>query len=230
MNTYVMIAVLTGVLAAAGPVRGEAEAPPAPGDGQQVIDRVLAVVGGQVITLSDAQAAQAFGLVDIGRADDPLRAAVDGLINRDLILDEVNRYSATEQDPAIVEKGLASVRARFPSAEAFDAACRRTGITLEALRYLIRDNLRIEEYLKERFSGVVQPTEDELQRYYADHPAEFGRTGASFDTAREAIREQLILARRQDVIADWLTRLRRRTEVRDLYSPAAKKQDQGRTP
>jgi hypothetical protein len=75
----------------------------------------------------------------------------------------------------------------------------------------------------------VQPTEEELQRYYADHPAEFGRTGASFDTAREAIREQLILARRQEVITDWLTRLHRRTEVRDLYTPAVKKQDQGRT-
>jgi hypothetical protein len=229
MNTHVMIAVLTGVLAVAVPVRGGSEAPPAPGDGQQVIDRVLAVVGGQVITQSDAEAAQAFGLVDIGRAGDPVRAAVDGLINRELILDEVNRYSAAEQDPAVVETRLASVRARFPSNEAFAAACTRTGITLESLRYLIRDNLRIEQYLKERFSGVVQPTEEELQRYYADHPAEFGRTGASFDTAREAIREQLILARRQEVITDWLTRLHRRTEVRDLYTPAVKKQDQGRT-
>jgi hypothetical protein len=197
---------------------------------QQVIDRVLAVVGGQVITQSDAEAAQAFGLVDIGRPDDPVRAAVDGLINRELILDEVNRYSAVEQDPSVVESRLAAVRARFPSNEAFDAACKRTGITLESLRYLIRDNLRIEQYLKDRFSGVVQPTEDDLQRYYADHRAEFGRTGASLDTAREAIREQLILARRQDVITDWLTRLRRRTEVRDLYTPAVKKQDQGRTP
>jgi hypothetical protein len=114
MNTHVMIAVLTGVLAVAVPVRGGSEAPPAPGDGQQVIDRVLAVVGGQVITQSDAEAAQAFGLVDIGRAGDPVRAAVDGLINRELILDEVNRYSAAEQDPAVVETRLASVRARFP--------------------------------------------------------------------------------------------------------------------
>ena len=215
---------------AAGTVLAIALVHPGTASPQQVIDRVLAVVGGQVITWSDAQAAMQFGLVEVGRADDPLRAAVDGLINRDLILDEVNRYSAVELDPAAVDKRLASVRARFASEEAFDAACKRTGLSLDALRDLVHDNLRIEQYLKARFSGVVQPAEEELQRYYADHPAEFSRTGVSFATAREAIREQLMLALRQEVIADWLTRLRRRTEVRDLYTPAVRKQDQGRTP
>jgi hypothetical protein len=196
---------------------------------QQTIDRVLAVVGGQVITLTDTQAALQFGLVETGpgQAGDPLRAVLDALISRQLILDEVNRFSAAEPDPAAVEKRLAAIRARFPSADAFNAACARTGTNSNTLRAIIRDNLRVEQYLKERFSGVVQPTEDDLQRYYTEHSAEFTRAGTSYETVKEAIREQLILARRQDVIAEWLTRLHRRTEVNDLYTPAARKQGAG---
>ena len=206
---------------------------------QEMIDRVLAVLDGQVITYSDVQAALQFGLVDPGNAGDPVRAALDALIKRQMMLDEVNRYAAPEPDPLLLEARLATVRARFPSAEAFAAALARTGLSggtgqpaaagaradEAALREIVRDNLRIEQYLQERFSAVVQPTGEEIERYYSDHPSEFRRKDAvvPLETARQAIRDGLVRARRDEAIADWLSRLRRRADVRDFYLPPVKK-------
>jgi len=42
----------------------------------QIIDRVLAVIGTEVITLTDARAALAFGLVQAPESGDPIRADV----------------------------------------------------------------------------------------------------------------------------------------------------------
>lgn len=42
----------------------------------ELIDRVLAVAAGEVITLSDVRAARELGRVDVGQAADPVRAVL----------------------------------------------------------------------------------------------------------------------------------------------------------
>ena len=61
--------------------------------GAQVIDRVLAVVGGEPITLSDVMAAERFGFVPAPDAGgDRVQSGMNALIERQLQLIEVNRY------------------------------------------------------------------------------------------------------------------------------------------
>ena len=60
----------------------------------QVIDRVLAVVSGTVILMSDARAAISLGLFDAGKAADPVEAAMRWLIDRQLVLDEAGARRA----------------------------------------------------------------------------------------------------------------------------------------
>jgi hypothetical protein len=65
---------------------------------QELLDRTLALVGGQPITLSDARAATAFGLID----SDPSTDATRQLVDRELVLREVNRYApASPADTAV---------------------------------------------------------------------------------------------------------------------------------
>src|SRR2546423_15571300 len=82
----------------------------------EVIDRVLAVVNGDVITLSDVTAARDLGLVATpSTVDDPVRFVLDALIDRALELDEVDRYGPPEPGTDAVDRQIAAVRARFPS-------------------------------------------------------------------------------------------------------------------
>jgi hypothetical protein len=118
----------------------------------EVIDRVLAVVSGNLITLSDVNAAYELGLVPPPTSGDRVREVLSRLIDRELQLAEVDRYAPPEPTAADIDRELEAVRGRFASPEAFDAALARSGIDLAHLRETLRGNLRIRAYLDRRFS------------------------------------------------------------------------------
>src|SRR5262249_38044719 len=76
----------------------------------EVIDRVLAVVNGEVITLTDVTAARDLGLVTANAGADSLRPMLLALVDRSLELDEVNRYAPPEPTLDAVERELQVVR------------------------------------------------------------------------------------------------------------------------
>lgn len=119
----------------------------------EVIDRVLAVASGEVITLSDVRAALALGRVQVGTAPDPVRVVLTQLIDRALLLAEVNRFAPPEPTTLSVDSALDSVVARFPTPEAFDATLDRLGVDRAFVRELLREDLRIRAYLDQRFTA-----------------------------------------------------------------------------
>ena len=187
--------------------------------GAQVLDRVLAVVDGAPITLSDVNAAVRFGLVAVeaGQADGD-RAALDAVIDRRLQLLEVNRYLPPEPTPAAIDARLADTRRRFATDAAFQAALNETGMTPGDLRAAVRDSLRIAGYLAQRFGAGYQPGEDEVLNYYRSHQPDFERGGVlrPFAEARDEARRRLIETRTDALIRDWLAALRRRVDVTRL--------------
>jgi hypothetical protein len=140
-GNFLSSALLVVVTLAGAVVRGE------------TIDRVVAVAGGQVILLSDVVAALDLGLVSDDGAADRIGAALAKLINRRLELVEATRYAPPEPGDDAVERELAAVRGRFPSAAAFDAVLQRSGLTEAQLRATLRENLRIRAYIAQRFAG-----------------------------------------------------------------------------
>src|SRR6478672_10204708 len=79
--------------------------------GAEIIDRILAVVGGELIMLSDADLARRLALVPAPASDqNPTRTALDALIDRQLELVEVNRYLPPEPADAAIQARVAQVR------------------------------------------------------------------------------------------------------------------------
>jgi hypothetical protein len=184
----------------------------------QIIDRVLAVVAGGPITLSDVNAAIALGLVPApagGTDADRVQPALDAMIERELQLVEVNRYVPPEPTDAEIAARLAEVRARFPSDAAFNATLNETGMSGDQLRAHLRDTLRIESYLVQRFGSAYQPSEEEVLGYYRSHQAEFTRDGLPrpYAEAKDEVRARLIQERAAPLIRDWVAGLRRRVDV-----------------
>jgi len=120
----------------------------------ETIDRVLAVVAGQMILLSDVTAARDLGLQTADSAADPVRAVLERLIDRELVLAEVDRYAPPEPDAAAVEREVARVRARFAASADFDGALARSGIDEKHLRETLRQDLRAAAYLEQRFASA----------------------------------------------------------------------------
>lgn len=187
---------------------------PAPGAaGQELIERTLALVGGQPITLSDVRAATAFGLVAADRAtpDVPLVTAV--LVDRELMLREVQRYAPPPPSEAVVDARLDEVRQRYSDPAAFDRALELHGLTEVRLRAWLRDDLRTVAYLAQRFASASTPTDADIAAAYARSRAAFDTAGLSLEQATPQLRERLVVARRAELISDWLSDLRRRTDV-----------------
>src|SRR5206468_448213 len=118
----------------------------------ETIDRVLAVVAGQMILLSDVTAARDLGLQAIAGSGDPVRVVLDKLIDRELVLAEVDRYAPPEPEATAVDREVARVHQRFSSAQAFEAALERSGIDEKHLRETLRQDLRATAYLDQRFA------------------------------------------------------------------------------
>jgi hypothetical protein len=121
----------------------------------ETIDRVLAVVAGQLITLSDVTAARDLGLQSADGAADPVRAVLTKLIDRELVLAEADRYAPPEPTADAVDREVERVRARFPSPAAFDAILARSGIDEKHLRETLRQDLRMRAYLDQRFVAAA---------------------------------------------------------------------------
>jgi hypothetical protein len=184
-----------------------------------VVDRVMAVVGSAVVTLSDVRAAEAFGLASGATPAEVLAA----LIERELMLGEVDRYVAPDPEPAVLDRRLAQIQARFPSRALFEQALARTAMTEVRLQAFVSESLRVESYVDQRFGSAAQPTPDEVRRYYQEHPAEFTKAGrlAPFDEIQTAAQQRLAADRKRALVVEWLDRLRRRGQVRIVGQPAS---------
>jgi len=184
----------------------------------EIIDRVLAVAAGELIMLSDVTAARDLGLSAPGSGPDPIGAVLSSLIDRELVLAEVDRYAPPEPGRAAIDRELEAVRNRFPTPAAFAAALARSGIDEPRLRETLRQNLRIQEYESQRFT-VAPPADEDVARYYREHAAAFTRDGAalSLDAARADVVRALSEERRARLVAEWIAGLRRRADIVDLY-------------
>jgi hypothetical protein len=140
----------------------------------ELLERTLALVGGQPITLGDTRAATQLGLLDANLS--PSSDVLSRMIDRELIMREVQRYDPTAPAESAVDARLDEIRKRFPDAAGLNRVLDATGFSDVRLRSWVRDDLRAQAYLAQRFASATPAT-------------------------------------RLELINDWLSDLRRRTDV-----------------
>lgn len=130
----------------------------------ETLDRILAVAAGHVIMQSDVRAfvdlqltAAATDAEDRNARDEQV---LTYLIERRLVLDEVDRYVVADPPAADVERRLAAVAARFRSGEELAAVLARVGYTTDDLRQVLQDDARRDAYVASRFGPGGAPAGD----------------------------------------------------------------------
>ena len=179
---------------------------------QQLLDRIVARVDGNAITLTDVKAAIALGIGGMS-ATAGEAAATELLIDRQLMLGEVERFAPREPSPADVAREAAAMTARVGGN--LGALTRETGVDQARILEIARDTLRIQGYLNQRFGTATQLTEEEVLQYYRIHPEEFTRDGRliPFGEAEPLAREHAAAERRMTTVAQWLRDLRGRAQI-----------------
>jgi hypothetical protein len=182
-----------------------------------VLDRLLAIVNGEVVTLSDVRAARQLKLIGGADAmsDDQL---LDAIIERRLTIAEVARYTAAEPPAAEVEAHRKAWEATLPRGTSAAAALAAAGMREAALTAWFRDDVRLAAYLDQRFTAAAQPTRQQAQAYFQEHQSEFAVNGAIplFATVEAEVRRRVAAERRATRIRDWIQSLKQRAEIRKM--------------
>ena len=140
-----LVTVVVAMLIVAGSARaGQPE-------GAEILDSVLAFVDGQIIMRSDVRAFSELGLVA-----PPATAAADervltALIERQLVLAEVERYVVDDPTAAEVTARFGEVVERVGGTSFFESLLPLVGLERSDVLQIVRDDLRIELYLAGRF-------------------------------------------------------------------------------
>ena len=117
---------------------------------QTLLDGVLAKFGnGDIVTKSDVRQARLLKLVE--PAADSDQAYVDAIIDRRLMLSDLKRNPPAEPAPEAIESRYQEWVARLGGAATVPDLFRRAGMTEAGLRGWIRDDLRLQTYLDQRF-------------------------------------------------------------------------------
>jgi hypothetical protein len=180
---------------------------------QQLLDRVVARVEEYAITLTDVQAALGLGAIQVPPGADPIETGTQQMIDRQLLLAEVLRFPPPEPSAAAVDREETQLKMR--AGARLGALMQSTGLTEERIREIARDNLRILDYLDQRFGTTVQVSDEEVARYYREHEPEFTRGGSlmPFDEAEPVARQRAGSDRRRVTIDQWLRDLRSRADI-----------------
>jgi len=170
------------------------------------VERVLAVVDGRALLLSDARAlARVRGVSEA--------AALELLIDESLMYEQASRTPQAAIAPAEEQAALADLLEKGP-----DLA---TEVTAASLSRLLRRQLAILKYVDFRFGPQVRPTDEELQRAYAE---EYGSRpeAPALETVTEALRARLARLKADERVEAWIKELRADAEVRHVGPAAAR--------
>jgi peptidyl-prolyl cis-trans isomerase SurA len=179
------------------PALGPAPPPVIPTN-TQVLDRTVALVGDEVILLSEVDEelllAQARDGVDLSNPDS-LRSyrqqSLEALIEARLLLvrshEEGIRATPDEVEDA-VQRMIGDLKARFPTQEAFNAQLARENMTEEKLNATytlrVRDQIEISKLVDKHVRSKVQVEEPEVRAYWDAHSAEMPPVPATLEIRR----------------------------------------------
>jgi hypothetical protein len=189
----------------------------------EIIDRVAAVVEGQVITLSEVN--QIVEVRLIARRDgesepDYRRRVLDALVAHILRYRNVERFGAPDVSANAIESRLREIVARFPSEEDFAATLVRIEMSLDEVRNLIKRQLQVAAHVDERLATSIFVSLAEIEEYYrniwAPQRRSRGLPVPPLGEVREEIRTLIRASQLDDEIENWTAQLRSSANV-DIY-------------
>ena len=189
----------------------------------EILDKVVAVVGKNVITLSEvAQQLRLESFINQRPADNSTQArslALRRLIDQSLISQEMLVTSFLGASDEQIEQELAASRQQeFPNGMSFDAALKAYNLSEEDLRDFLRRQLNMLRFIDFRFRTGMEISEDEIKSYYENsYTPQVRLVEAGVPEPLTEVHGQIreIVAQQQvdALFDDWLKRVRASSRI-----------------
>jgi hypothetical protein len=194
------------------------------------LDRVVAIVNGDLILESDVDAEQRFMAFEPFSEAKPATQdeLIERLIDRQLILQQMKLQPEPPISDAEVDAQLMALRKAIPKCGAYhcttDAGwekfCADQGFTVAEVRDRWRLRMEVLRFVEQRFRMGIRISQAEIDDYYKTTMlpayAEEGVTPPAQTTLADRIQEILLEQQVNKLLDDWLTALRAQGSVRIL--------------
>lgn len=200
-------------------------------EGEEV-DRIVAIVNGQLILDSDVDRERRFAalLLDSGGSEAASRDdVVQRLINRDLILQQIQLQPTDEITEQAAAKDLDALRKSLPACAQFHCETEEgwnkflasEGFTEESVTKLWQQRMEVLAFIEQRFRMGIRILPAEVQEYYTKtmlpEYAAKGVEAPPLRTIAKRIQEVLLQQRVSKLLDDWLASLRAQGNVKVLH-------------
>ncbi|HXV60287.1 MAG TPA: hypothetical protein VEK15_06300 [Vicinamibacteria bacterium] len=182
----------------------------------ELVDRIVAIVDQDVITLSEAEKAQQMAELR-ALPQTSLSEVVDRLIEQRLIGREVERFSSEPVPEELVDRAFAEVRDRFSSDEEFHGAVSELALSTDEIKAELRLQIRVTRYLEKRFRALTYVSVDEVNRFFEEELLPDLPSGAAPPDPKEhaeAIRRILAERKFNERVEQWIGELTSRARIR----------------
>jgi len=186
---------------------------------QRVLDRAVATVGSEILTLSQLEFEARVELVRRGGKDAALAAIPHEVLAKNLALaidqrlaqGEAERLGVYEVDADELSRAVQELRENLLPLQ-LEQFLALNEVSQGELERLLRRDLQANKYLVSRAQLRAPVPDSEVDAFAAAHPAQAGAHPSR--QVREAIRAELAQARNQQMVQEELRRLYARTKVR----------------
>jgi parvulin-like peptidyl-prolyl isomerase len=193
-------AALLAALVAAAPVAAAAAA--------VVVDRILAVVDNQLITLSDLQRYRTLFAPEANPED-----LVQELIDRALLLHEARRFDIDEPTPDELAAAAAELAKRLGGRDRLAAVRAQLGLAPSDLDRLVAEQLLVRRLVEQRIEFFVFVNPTEVDDVYAAEAESERFAGMAPEEAKRQIEQRLFQAKVREKQRSYLARLRTRSTI-----------------
>jgi peptidyl-prolyl cis-trans isomerase SurA len=131
--------------------------------GSVVVDRVLAVVNGDIITMSDVQREEALKKAS-GAAD--RRQLLEDMIDRRLQMAAAKRAGMDVSDKELTDAVADIMKRNSLDLRQFEAALAKEGLTLDQYKTELREQMTLSRMFNKYVRATVSVDESELRAYY----------------------------------------------------------------
>jgi hypothetical protein len=222
------LAMLSAPAYARQPAPVQPNVPPAANAGQQVmLDRVVAIVNGDLILESDVDAEERFAaFTPFGEPKVTREELIERLIDRALILQQMALQPQMPIPDVQVDGELATLRKAIPKCAAYHCETEAgwekfvadQGFTMDEVRERWRQRMAVLRFIEDRFRMGIRIEQADIDDYYKNTMIpEYEKekaTPPAEATIADRIQEILLEQRVNKLLDDWLTALRAEGTVR----------------
>lgn len=190
----------------------------------KVVDRIVAIIEGDLITLSEVRELGAFNRLtggnQLGDAE-----MLERLINQWIVTREAEGARFAGIDAEALERAYNELAAEFSSGEAYQARLQELGIDEAAVRRQLRRQLLLQGYLDQKYRFLVRIDDASIEAYYrevlAPQMQARGQQAPPLDEVRGQIRELLAQQAITRMAETWLKESRERLRIEIRREPTS---------